>query len=166
MIMRRAIRFGKKLGLSTPFLPKVAELVIETMGGHYTELKAQKDLILKAVAHEEERFERTLDQGLERAEKIISELKRKSEKLIPGPEAFFLHDTYGFPVEMLEDIAREHGMSVDRPGFAREMEKQRETLKADRSPSRLWGSTEKLKSAMSSWHQPSKTDAVRGLREA
>jgi alanyl-tRNA synthetase len=126
MIMRRAIRFGKKLGLSTPFLPKVAELVIETMGGHYTELKAQKDLILKAVAHEEERFERTLDQGLERAEKIISELKRKSEKLIPGPEAFFLHDTYGFPVEMLEDIAREHGMSVDRPGFAREMEKQRE----------------------------------------
>jgi alanyl-tRNA synthetase len=126
MIMRRAIRFGKKLGLPTPFLPKVAELVIETMGDHYAELKAQRELILKAVAHEEERFERTLDQGLERAEKIISELKRRGERVIPGPEAFFLHDTYGFPVEMLEDIAREHGMSVDRPGFAREMEKQRE----------------------------------------
>ncbi|MCS7198441.1 MAG: alanine--tRNA ligase [Candidatus Bipolaricaulota bacterium] len=125
MIMRRAIRFGKKLGLPTPFLPQVAQLVIETMGEHYTELKAQKDLILKAVAHEEERFERTLDQGLERAEKIISELVRKGERLIPGPEAFFLHDTYGFPVEMLEDIAREHGMHVDRAGFASEMEKQR-----------------------------------------
>ncbi len=125
MIMRRAIRFGKKLGLPTPFLPTVAELVIEAMGGHYTELKDQKDFILKAVVHEEERFERTLDQGLERAEKIISELRRKGEKLIPGPEAFFLHDTYGFPVEMLEDIAREHGMHVDRAGFEHEMEKQR-----------------------------------------
>ncbi len=126
MLIRRAIRFGKKLGLAPPFLPKVAELVIETMGDHYTELKSQRELILKAVAHEEERFERTLDQGLERAEKILSELKRRGERVIPGPEAFFLHDTYGFPVEMLEDIAREHGMSVDRAGFAREMEKQRE----------------------------------------
>ncbi len=126
MIMRRAIRFGKKLGLPTPFLPKVAELVIETMGEHYAELKAQRDFILKAVAHEEERFERTLDQGLERAEKIIFELQHKGERLIPGPEAFFLHDTYGFPVEMLEDIAREHGMHVDRAGFEREMNKQRE----------------------------------------
>nr|BAL58714.1 alanyl-tRNA synthetase [Candidatus Acetothermum autotrophicum] len=126
MIMRRAIRFGKKLGLPSPFLPKVAELVIETMGGHYTELKAHKDFILKTVSYEEERFERTLDQGLEKAEKIISELERKGERLIPGPEAFFLHDTYGFPVEMLEDIAREHGMHVDRAGFEREMEKQRE----------------------------------------
>ncbi|MFN4218388.1 MAG: alanine--tRNA ligase [Candidatus Bipolaricaulia bacterium] len=126
MIMRRAIRFGMKLGLNPPFLPSVAQLVIETMGEHYRELKDQKDLILKAVAHEEERFERTLDQGLERAEKIISELQRKGERLIPGPEAFFLHDTYGFPVEMLEDIAREHGMHVDRAGFEREMEKQRE----------------------------------------
>lgn len=126
MIMRRAIRFGKKLGLPTPFLPHVAQLVIETMGEHYTELKERKDFILKACAHEEERFERTLDQGLERAEKIISGLKRKGERLIPGPDAFFLHDTYGFPVEMLEDIAREHGMHVDRAGFEREMEKQRE----------------------------------------
>ncbi|MCS6936475.1 MAG: alanine--tRNA ligase [Candidatus Bipolaricaulota bacterium] len=125
MVMRRAIRFGKRLGLPMPFLPQVARLVIETMGEHYTELKAQRDFILKAVAHEEERFERTLDQGLERAERIISELKRKGEKLIYGPEAFFLHDTYGFPVEMLEDIAREHGMHVDRAGFEREMEKQR-----------------------------------------
>ncbi|MCX8104036.1 MAG: alanine--tRNA ligase [Candidatus Bipolaricaulota bacterium] len=125
MVMRRAIRFGKRLGLPMPFLPQVARLVIETMGEHYTELKAQRDFILKAVVYEEERFERTLDQGLERAERIISELKRKGEKLIYGPEAFFLHDTYGFPVEMLEDIAREHGMHVDRVGFEREMEKQR-----------------------------------------
>jgi alanyl-tRNA synthetase len=129
MIMRRAIRFGKKLGLPPPFLPGVAQTVIEMMGGYYTELKDQKDSILKAVAHEEERFERTLDQGLERAEKILSESKRKGEVLIPGPEAFFLHDTYGFPVEMLEDIAREHGMHVDHAGFEREMGKQRERSK-------------------------------------
>lgn len=129
MIMRRAIRFGKKLGLPPPFLPHVVQSVIETMGGHYSELEERKDFILKAVAQEEERFERTLDQGLERAEKIITGLKRKGEQLIPGPEAFFLHDTYGFPVEMLEDIAREQGMHVDRVGFEREMEKQRERSK-------------------------------------
>lgn len=126
MIMRRAVRFGKKLGLPMPFLPKVAELVIEAMGEHYTELKAHRAVILKAVAHEEARFERTLDQGLEKAEKIIADLKRQGQRVIPGPEAFFLHDTYGFPVEILEDIAREHGIHVDRAGFAREMEKQRE----------------------------------------
>jgi alanyl-tRNA synthetase len=129
MIMRRAIRFGKKLGLPPPFLPTVAQSVIETMGGHYTELTERKDFVLKAIVQEEERFERTLDQGLERAEKTISELKRKGEQLIPGPEAFFLHDTYGFPIELLEDIAREHGMHTDRAGFEHEMEKQRERSK-------------------------------------
>lgn len=126
MIMRRAIRFGKKLGLPPPFLPSMAQSVIETMGEHYSELREHKDFILKAIAQEEERFERTLDQGLERAEKIIAELERKSEQLIPGPEAFFLHDTYGFPIELLEDIAREHRMRVDRASFEREMERQRE----------------------------------------
>ncbi len=129
MIMRRAVRFGKKLGLPTPFLPSVAQSVIETMGKHYRELKDQRDFILRVAAQEEERFERTLDQGLERAEKIISKLERTGERLIPGPEAFFLHDTYGFPVEMLEDIAREHGIRVDRAGFEREMEKQRQRSK-------------------------------------
>ncbi len=125
MVMRRAIRFGKKLGLPPPFLPQVAQSVIETMGAHYSELKERKDFILKAVAQEEERFERTLDQGLERAEKIIAQLKSKNKDVIPGPEAFFLHDTYGFPIELLEDIAREHGIHTDRAGFEREMEQQR-----------------------------------------
>ncbi len=129
MVMRRAIRFGKKLGLPTPFLPNVAQTVIETMGGHYSELQERREFILKTCASEEERFERTLDQGLERAEKILSELQRKGEKTIPGPEAFFLHDTYGFPVEMLEDMACEHGLHVDRMGFDQEMEKQRERSK-------------------------------------
>jgi alanyl-tRNA synthetase len=125
MIMRRAILFGKKLGLPMPFLTSVAQSVIETMGGYYTELTEQKDFVLKAIVQEEERFERTLDQGLEKAEMIIDELKQRGETVIPGKLAFPLHDTYGFPIELFEDIAREHGMTVDRAGFEREMEKQR-----------------------------------------
>lgn len=125
MIMRRAIRFGKKLGFREPFLSKVAQSVIETMGEHYTELEERRNFILKAITQEEERFEQTLDEGLARLSKLMDELQKKGQKVIPGEEAFKLHDTFGFPWELTMDVARERGFSVDRAGFEREMEKQR-----------------------------------------
>ncbi len=126
MIMRRAIRFGKKLGFKEPFLGEVAQSVIETMGGHYKELEERQSLLLRAIAQEEERFEQTLDEGLERLSMLMDELEKKGQKVIAGKEAFKLHDTFGFPWELTVDVARERGFSVDRAGFEREMAKQRE----------------------------------------
>jgi len=125
MIMRRAIRFGKKLGFKEPFLSEVAQSVIDTMGGHYQELQERRGFILQAIAQEEERFEQTLDEGLGRLFKLMEKLEKRGLAVIPGEEAFKLHDTFGFPWELTVDVARERGFSVDRAGFEREMEGQR-----------------------------------------
>ncbi|MBI3460552.1 alanine--tRNA ligase, partial [Candidatus Acetothermia bacterium] len=126
MVMRRAIRFGKKLGFKDPFLGEISKTVIEQMGGHYRELNERKDFILKAIAQEEERFERTLDEGLVRLSELMTGLEKQKQKVIPGSEAFKLHDTFGFPFELTMDVARERSFSVDRSGYEQEMEKQRE----------------------------------------
>ncbi|MBI3659241.1 alanine--tRNA ligase [Candidatus Acetothermia bacterium] len=126
MVMRRAIRFGKKLSFKDPFLGEISKTVIEQMGGHYRELNERKDSILKAIAQEEERFERTLDEGLVRLSELMTGLEKQKQKVIPGSEAFKLHDTFGFPFELTMDVARERAFSVDRAGYEQEMEKQRE----------------------------------------
>ena len=126
MIMRRAIRFGKKLGFKAPFLGQVAQVVIDTMGGHYHEIKDRKDFILRAIAQEEERSERTLNAGLGWLEELLERKERKGGKVITGSEAFYGHDTLGLHIEIIEDVARERGFSVDRKGFETEMKKQRE----------------------------------------
>jgi alanyl-tRNA synthetase len=126
MLIRRAIRFGVQLGLGSPFLGEVARMVIETMGDFYTELKEREEFILKAIAQEEERFERTYQAGMAWIEKLFAEKGQRGEKVITGEEAFFLHDTHGFHIQITEDIARERGFTVDREGFEREMAKQRE----------------------------------------
>ena len=128
MIMRRAIRFGKKLGLGFdgPFLDEPTKIVIELMGDHYPELVERKDFILKAVLQEEERFERTLSAGLERLERLISRLKGEGKAEIPGVEVFRLYDTYGFPPDLTKDVAEEYGLVIDREGFEQEMERQKE----------------------------------------
>jgi alanyl-tRNA synthetase len=129
MIMRRAIRFGKKLGFKEPFLSEIAHAVMEAMASHYSELGERRDFILQVIAQEEERFEQTLEDGLARLSKLMDELERKGQKMIPGIEAFKLHDTFGFPWELTVDVARERGFSVDRGGFAVEMEQQRRRSK-------------------------------------
>ena len=125
MIMRRAIRYGKKLGFAEPFLGELVKAVVEIMGDHYTELVERKDFILRAVRQEEEQFERTLSLGLERLDALIASLEREGRKEVPGTEVFRLYDTYGFPPDLTKDVAEEHGMTIDRPGFEREMEEQR-----------------------------------------
>lgn len=133
MIMRRAMRFGRKLGLSEPFLYQVAEAVIEKMGGYYTELVNRRDHILDTILREEERFERTLDAGLVQLERILDE-KRKatdvSAPILPGEDAFKLYDTYGLPLEITRDVARERGFGVDEAGFIAAREKAKEIARA------------------------------------
>jgi alanyl-tRNA synthetase len=121
MIMRRAMRFGRKLGFEDPFLHQVANAVIEKMGGYYNELTDRRLHILNTIFQEEERFERTLDQGLERLEQEIGDSKSLS-----GEVAFKLYDTYGLPLEITRDVMRERGGEVDEVGYALARENAKE----------------------------------------
>jgi len=126
-IMRRAMRHGKMLGFDNIFFHRVCEFVVDFMGDHYIELKDKKDYISKMVAFEEKRFSRTLDMGL----KLIDELLEKncSIKEISGSEIFKLYDTYGFPIDLLQDIAEDNSYSLDILGFEKEMALQQERAK-------------------------------------
>ena len=124
-IIRRGVRHGKLLGLNSPFLFKVAELVTELMGDIYPETKHSAELITKATRGEEERFFETLERGLALLEDEVSKLKKKNVKTIPGLVAFKLYDTYGFPLDLTADILSRQGFSVDETGFSEAMDSQR-----------------------------------------
>ena len=130
MILRRAIRFGRTLGLTEPFMVELADLVIDKMGHVFPELPARVDFIKATILAEERRFLRTLDQGLERLEVIIDDVKRKGGDEISGEQAFFLHDTLGLPFEVTRDIALERGMGVDAAGYREARESQRARARA------------------------------------
>jgi alanyl-tRNA synthetase len=125
-IIRRAARHGKLLGMNGAFLHKVALKVVREMGDVYPDLIARKDFIDKVIVNEEERFLKTLDRGLSLLDEILVGLKAKGEKLLPGLEVFALYDTFGFPVDLTEDIARKAGFGIDTAGFEAQMELQRE----------------------------------------
>ncbi len=125
MVLRRAIRYGRKLGFTRPFMADLADLVIQMMGRAFPELPARTDFIKATITGEEERFLRTLDQGLVRLDAIIGDMRARSETVIPGNAAFFLHDTLGLPFEVTRDIAAEHGMIVDVEGYRVAREEQR-----------------------------------------
>ena len=122
-IMRRAIRYGVKVGLTEPFLYKVVDVVIATMGDHYAELKQRADFIREVVRGEEERFRETLDKGLSLLDQAMAELGAGGE--LPGLVAFKLHDTFGFPLDLTQLIAEERGYTVDGEGYQAAMEDQR-----------------------------------------
>jgi len=125
MILRRAARFGRKVGFTEPFLGEVAKAVIEVMGGHYTDLRLRRDFILNVIRQEEERFQRTLGVGLALLDEIMAGLEERGEKTIPGGEAFRLYDTFGFPLDLTKDVGAERGFSVDETGFKAALEEQR-----------------------------------------
>ena len=125
-LLRRAALFGRRLGLDKPFLVETARTTIDQMGHVYPELIQRQDFIIKAIELEEARFSDTLSTGLELLDGIVAELGEKGKSTIPGKKAFKLYDTYGFPVELTEEIATERGFSVDLAGFEKEMKKQRE----------------------------------------
>ncbi|NLG48802.1 MAG: alanine--tRNA ligase, partial [Chloroflexi bacterium] len=130
LILRRAARFGKRLGFDGPFLAETAQAVIDTMGHHYTELVDRQDFIRQVITQEEQRFLVTLNTGLARLDEIASGLKEQGLNVIPGEEAFRLYDTYGFPLEMTRDAAEEMGLAVDERGFREAMAAQRERARA------------------------------------
>ncbi len=125
MVLRRAIRYGRRLGFNRPFMAELADLVIQMMGHVFPELPARTDFIKATITGEEERFLRTLDQGLARLDAIMGDIRARGETVIPGNAAFFLHDTLGLPFEVTRDIAVEHGMSVDEEGYRVAREEQR-----------------------------------------
>ena len=129
-IIRRAIRHGHKLGLREPFFYKLVDVLNQEMGDAYPELTKAKEQVEKVLKQEEERFAETLDQGMHILEQ---EIKNLSGKTIPGEVVFKLYDTYGFPVDLTADVAREHGLEIDRKGYEQAMEKQREMARASSS---------------------------------
>ncbi|MFA5110483.1 MAG: alanine--tRNA ligase, partial [Desulfobaccales bacterium] len=125
-IMRRAIRFGRLLNLPTPFLAKVCDRVVDLMGEVYPELHQMHHIMAQVVTSEEERFADTLDHGLKLLGDELEYLKHHSLKILPGEVAFKLYDTYGFPLDLVQDTLREEGLVLDLEGFEAHMQAQRE----------------------------------------
>jgi len=131
-ILRRAEFFGETLSHEKPFLTLVAEETIKKMGEVYPELVTNKNHILNVIHSEVENFRKALPVGREKLEEIIDAAKNRANKNISGRDAFVLHDTYGFPIDLTKEIAFSRGYEVDMPAFEDEMEKQRERARAAR----------------------------------
>ena len=124
-LLRRAARHGRSIGLKEPFLHKVATTVAAVMGDAYPELRAEEQRIVEVIRGEEERFGETLDRGLVLLEEATAKLKAAKQKTLPGEVAFRLYDTYGFPLDLTEDILSGEDLVVDQAGFGKLMEEQR-----------------------------------------
>ncbi|MBS3818048.1 alanine--tRNA ligase [bacterium] len=130
-LIRRAFRKGKWLGIEEPFLYRMVSLVSDIMKDTYPELISSANYISNVCLSEEKRFAQTLHSGMRVFNQYIEEVKKKNRKTLPGDKLFKLYDTFGFPVDLSQELAAERGMNVDQKGFYRELEKQRE--KARRS---------------------------------
>lgn len=131
-LLRRAVRYSKKLNINRPFMFELVPVVGEVMKDFYPEVLEKKDFIAKVVKNEEERFHETLHDGEAILSEVIAKAKEEKTTVISGVDAFRLYDTYGFPIELTEEYAEEAGMTVDHEGFENEMEKQRERARAAR----------------------------------
>ncbi|CAM3858545.1 alanine--tRNA ligase [Bacillus luti] len=131
-LLRRAVRYSKKLNINRPFMFELVSVVGEVMKDFYPEVLEKKDFIEKVVKNEEERFHETLHDGEAILAEVIAKAKEEKTTVISGVDAFRLYDTYGFPIELTEEYAEEAGMTVDQAGFESEMEKQRERARAAR----------------------------------
>lgn len=125
MLVRRAARFGMKLGLHEPFMAKVAQVVIDEYGDFFPELKRNATAILDNLTREEKRFSKTVHAGLEHLDERLAELKGSGQQILPGEEAFDLYATLGLPLEITRDIAEEQGLEVDAVGYEKAMDTHR-----------------------------------------
>ena len=137
-LIRRAYRHGKLLGIEGEFLSKIVEKVIDSYKVEYTELIENKDIIIKTIVDEEERFQKTIDQGLDRLNGLIDDMKKEGSSILSGSEAFKLYDTYGFPLDLTKEILNEEDFDLDEEKFDEEMEKQRETARNARKKDAGW----------------------------
>ncbi|HHF98884.1 MAG TPA: alanine--tRNA ligase [Candidatus Aerophobetes bacterium] len=128
-VLRRAFRYGRKLGLNYPFLHKGVPVVVEMMGEAYPQLREKEDEIVNIIKTEEEIFQDTLSRGLSILEKIIKEIKSSGKRILPGEEVFKMYDTYGFPLDITREIAEEAGIRLDEEKFKELMEEQRKRAK-------------------------------------
>ena len=130
-IMRRAVRYGKKIGIEREFLHELSKVVVDKMEDVYPEVKNNHPYIAQVLKGEEERFLETLSVGIRLYEEEKKEVLSKSGSVIPGDVVYKLYDTYGFPVDITEEMAREDGLYLDVPGFERALDEQKERSRAD-----------------------------------
>jgi alanyl-tRNA synthetase len=131
-ILRRAVRFGRSLGFREPFMCKVVPAIVAVMGDAYPEIRQNQQNIMDEIRREEERFFRTLEEGLKRLEDILRNMRQDGKALISGQDAFVLYDTFGFPLDIVRDVAREAGVAVDEAGYQNAMAEQKARAKAAR----------------------------------
>ncbi len=125
-ILRRAARYGRKINLKEPFLYKLVDILTETMGDVFPEIVAKKDYVKKIIKAEEESFNATLDRGIELFDEVVKKLNKQKIKVIPGEDVFKLYDTFGFPVDLTNVMAREIDFAIDEEGFNLLMNAQKE----------------------------------------
>lgn len=131
-LLRRAARHGRILGIEGPFLAELSDKVIEVSGEAYPELVEKKDYIQKIISVEEEKFASTIEQGEEIIAHYVEELKNLGKNVLDGEKVFKLYDTFGFPLELTEEILAENGMTADTEGFAQNMKRQKELARTSR----------------------------------
>lgn len=132
-LLRRAVRYGKVLGMDSPFLFRLVKTVGDIMGSHYPEVVEKQEFIERVIRTEEERFHETLSDGLHILTRMMERARAEGATQISGEDAFKLYDTYGFPLDLTIDFAAESGMGVDEAGFAAAMEAQKNRARAART---------------------------------
>lgn len=138
-LLRRAARHGRTLGIDGLFLAKLATTVIDSSKDGYPELDEKRELILKVLTTEEENFNKTIDQGLVILSDLESRLVKEGKTCLDGEDAFRLYDTYGFPIDLTNEILEEKGFTVDMDGFNNAMNKQKETARGARKETNYMG---------------------------
>lgn len=138
-IIRRAARHGRMLGIDGTFMARLSATVINESKDGYPELEEKQDFIFKVLTQEEEKFSKTIDQGLAILADMEKEMESKGEKVLSGEEAFKLYDTYGFPMDLTQEILEEKGFTIDEEGFKKAMEVQRTTARAARKVTNYMG---------------------------
>ena len=129
-ILRRAARYGKLIGINKPFLYKLTGAVVDEMKGAYPDLADSREHVAKIVLLEEERFGQTLDSGLALLNETVAKLKAEKKVMIPGDVLFKLYDTFGFPLDLVTDMARDMHLEIDEEGYRKAMQEQRDKARA------------------------------------
>jgi alanyl-tRNA synthetase len=129
-LVRRALNYSRRLGVDRPLLADLVDAVVVRMGPHYPELITNAARVKQVLSTEEELFGRTLQAGAAQIDRVIAEARAAGTRLVPGERAFDLYQTYGYPVELTEEVLREHGLELDRAGYAAALEAERERARS------------------------------------